>query len=89
MVRCVRASGDGKGDIAKDMKLNMADFTNASTLKDCTDGEIYYVIKNGHNEAARRRPPHRDGRGLGSGELRPLTPESRRSKGTVRKKQKC
>lgn len=47
---CHGASGEGKGDIAKDMKLNIADFTNASTLKDCTDGEIYYVIKNGHND---------------------------------------
>ena len=49
-VMCHGASGDGKGDIAKDMKLNMADFTNAATLKDRTDGEIYYIIKNGHND---------------------------------------
>lgn len=47
---CHGASGDGKGDIAKDMNLNMADFTDASTLKHCTDGEIYYLIKNGHND---------------------------------------
>ena len=47
---CHGASGDGKGDIAKDMKLNVADFTNANALKDRTDGEIYYIIKNGHND---------------------------------------
>lgn len=47
---CHGDSGDRRGDIAKDMKLNMADFTNASTLKDCTDGEIYSMIKNRHND---------------------------------------
>jgi mono/diheme cytochrome c family protein len=53
---CHGASGDGKGDIAKDMKLNMADFTNTSTLKNRTDGEIYYIIKNGHNDMPAEGP---------------------------------
>jgi len=53
---CHGASGDGKGDIAKDMKLNMADFTNANTLKARTDGEIYYIIKNGHNDMPAEGP---------------------------------
>ena len=53
---CHGSSGDGKGDIAKDMKLNMADFTNANTLKDRTDGEIYYIIKNGHNDMPAEGP---------------------------------
>jgi mono/diheme cytochrome c family protein len=55
-VMCHGATGDGKGDIAKDMKLNVADFTNAATLKDRTDGEIYYVIKNGHNDMPAEGP---------------------------------
>ena len=55
-VMCHGASGDGKGDIAKDMKLNMADFTNANTLKDRSDGEIYYIIKNGHNDMPAEGP---------------------------------
>jgi mono/diheme cytochrome c family protein len=55
-VMCHGASGDGKGDIAKDMKLNVADFTNANTLKDRTDGEIYYIIKNGHNDMPAEGP---------------------------------
>ena len=55
-VMCHGASGDGKGDIAKDMKLNMADFTNANTLKDRSDGEIYYIIKNGHNDMTAEGP---------------------------------
>ena len=53
---CHGASGDGRGDIAKDMKLNTADFTNANTLKDRTDGEIYYIIKNGHNDMPAEGP---------------------------------
>jgi mono/diheme cytochrome c family protein len=47
---CHGKEGNGKGETAKDMKLNMADFTNPDTLKDRTDGEIFYVIKNGHND---------------------------------------
>lgn len=39
---CHGANGDGKGETAKDMKLNMADFTDPNTVKDRSDGEIYY-----------------------------------------------
>jgi cytochrome c len=42
--------GDGKGETAKDMKLAIADFTDPATLKDRTDGEIFYIIKNGHQD---------------------------------------
>ena len=54
---CHGASGDGKGEVAKDMKLQVADFTNSDTLKDRTDGELFYIIKNGHQDM----PPHLDG----------------------------
>jgi mono/diheme cytochrome c family protein len=47
---CHGADGNGKGETAKDMKLTLVDFTDASTLKDRTDGEIFYIIKNGHND---------------------------------------
>ncbi|MBZ5682593.1 MAG: c-type cytochrome [Acidobacteriia bacterium] len=47
---CHGASGDGKGEVAKDMKLQVADFTNSDTLKDRTDGELFYIIKNGHQD---------------------------------------
>ena len=47
---CHGKNGDGKGDTAKDMKLTIADFTDPATLKDHTDGELFYVIKNGHND---------------------------------------
>jgi mono/diheme cytochrome c family protein len=47
---CHGGNGDGKGDIARDMKLQVADFTNPATLKDRTDGELFYIIKNGHQD---------------------------------------
>jgi mono/diheme cytochrome c family protein len=57
---CHGAAGDGKGSVATDMKLKLADFTDPSTLKDRTDGEIFYLIKNGHQdmppEGARVKP---------------------------------
>ncbi len=53
---CHGANGDGKGETAKDMKLNMADFTNPDTMKSRTDGEIYYIIKNGHNDMPAEGP---------------------------------
>jgi mono/diheme cytochrome c family protein len=45
---CHGKDGDGKGETAQDMKLAIADFTDPATLKDRTDGEIFYIIKNGH-----------------------------------------
>src|SRR5579864_3576683 len=39
---CHGKDGNGKGDVAADMKLKIADFTNPDTLKDRTDGEIFY-----------------------------------------------
>lgn len=53
---CHNANGDGKGEIAKDMKLTMMDLTDPATLKDHTDGEIYYIIKNGHNDMPAEGP---------------------------------
>ena len=47
---CHGKNGDGKGDTAKEMKLTMVDFSKPDTLKDRTDGEIFYIIKNGHND---------------------------------------
>jgi mono/diheme cytochrome c family protein len=44
---CHGANGDGKGDLVADMKLKLKDFTDTSSLKDMSDGEIFYIIKNG------------------------------------------
>ena len=49
-VMCHGKDGDGKGETAGEMKLTIADFTNPDTLKARTDGEVFYIIKNGHND---------------------------------------
>ena len=47
---CHGADGDGKGDLAIDMKLKMIDYRDPATLKSVTDGEMFYVIKNGNGQ---------------------------------------
>ena len=47
---CHGKDGAGKGDVAVDMKLAMHDESNPSTLKDRTDGELFYIIKNGKDQ---------------------------------------
>jgi mono/diheme cytochrome c family protein len=46
---CHGVKGDGKGDMASDLK-NVTDFTNPDTLKNRTDGELFYIIRNGKGE---------------------------------------
>jgi mono/diheme cytochrome c family protein len=41
---CHGDKGDGKGDLAKDMKLNLPDFTKAGVLDARTDGELFAII---------------------------------------------
>jgi len=53
---CHNKNGDGKGETAKEMKLTIIDFTNPDTLKDRTDGEIFYIIKNGHDDMPAEGP---------------------------------
>jgi mono/diheme cytochrome c family protein len=53
---CHGKNGDGKGETAKEMKLQIADFTNPATLKDRSDGELFYIIKNGHNDMPAEGP---------------------------------
>ena len=47
---CHGRDGDGKTGVANDMKLKVSDFTNPATLKERTDGELFYVIKNGKGD---------------------------------------
>lgn len=53
---CHGKDGAGKGDVAVDMKLPMHDETNPATLKDRTDGELFYIIKKGKDQM----PPEGD-----------------------------
>jgi mono/diheme cytochrome c family protein len=47
---CHGATGDGKGDLAGDMKLKMMDFRDAESVKKWTDGELFYIIRNGKGD---------------------------------------
>jgi mono/diheme cytochrome c family protein len=47
---CHGDDGSGAGDLAKNMKAKMPDFRDPTALKAQTDGELYYIIKNGKGE---------------------------------------
>ena len=44
---CHGDTGNGKGDLAVDLKLTLKDFTDAETMKTVTDGQMFWVIQNG------------------------------------------
>ena len=46
---CHGATGNGKGDIP-DLKPAPKDYTDPATLKDLSDGEIFYILKNGKGQ---------------------------------------
>ena len=47
---CHGANGDGKGDVVADLKLKMKDYTDPAALKDLTDGELFYITRNGKGQ---------------------------------------
>ena len=47
---CHGKEGDGKGDVAADLKLKMHDYTDPATLKGRTDGELFHIITNGKDQ---------------------------------------
>jgi mono/diheme cytochrome c family protein len=53
---CHGATGNGKGDVVADLKLTLKDYTDPAALKDLSDGEIFYIIKNGKGQM----PPEGD-----------------------------
>jgi len=44
---CHGKDGDGKGDLAQDMKLDLHDWRDPSTIEKTTDGELFWVISHG------------------------------------------
>ena len=46
---CHGKNGDGKGDMASDMK-NVTDFTNPDALKNRTDSELFNITRKGKGE---------------------------------------
>lgn len=57
---CHGEDGGGKGELVDSMKLTLKDYRDPASLKDLTDGEIFYIIKNGKGsmtgEGDRRKP---------------------------------
>ena len=57
---CHGAAGKGDGAMAADLKFTMKDYTDPNTLKDSTDGELFYIITNGRGnmppEGDRQKP---------------------------------
>jgi mono/diheme cytochrome c family protein len=47
---CHGENGNGKGDLVADMKLVLKDYTDPAALKDVSDGEMFYIIKNGKGQ---------------------------------------
>ncbi len=44
---CHGKDGDGKGDLVADMKLELRDWRDTSTIEKMTDGEMFWIITNG------------------------------------------
>lgn len=47
---CHNKNGDGKGELAVEMKLELHDWREVSTLEKMTDGELFWVISNGRGK---------------------------------------
>lgn len=47
---CHGPEGDGKGDLATQMKLQLHDWRDASSIANMTDGELFYIITNGRGK---------------------------------------
>ena len=55
---CHGANGNGKTDLAKDMNLNLKDWTDPDTLGSKSDGQIFDIIRSGMD----KMPPESSGR---------------------------
>lgn len=44
---CHGKEGDGKGDLAADMKLELRDWRDPASLEKLTDGELFWIVSNG------------------------------------------
>ncbi len=53
---CHGETGDGKGEVAVSEKMSLKNWTDPSSLKGKTDGELFYIIKNGKGQM----PPEGD-----------------------------
>jgi mono/diheme cytochrome c family protein len=47
---CHGKTGDGKGDLAADMKLDLRDWRDSSSIAKMTDGELFFIVTNGRGK---------------------------------------
>jgi mono/diheme cytochrome c family protein len=47
---CHGTEGDGKGELAQDMKLNLRDWRDSNVLQGFTDGELFQIISKGKGQ---------------------------------------
>ena len=47
---CHGAAGDGKGDLAVELKMKLRDYRDPAALKNLTDGELHYVLVKGKGQ---------------------------------------
>jgi len=47
---CHGKDGDGKGDLAEELKLKLRDWRDPAALKDLTDGELFYILTKGKGQ---------------------------------------
>ncbi|MGB7434577.1 MAG: c-type cytochrome [Candidatus Acidiferrum sp.] len=47
---CHGKDGDGKGDLGVDMKLQLKDWRDPSTIASYSDGDLFYIITNGRGK---------------------------------------
>jgi mono/diheme cytochrome c family protein len=47
---CHGLDGDGKGDLAEEMKLKLKDWRDPNALAKMTDGELFYIVTNGRGK---------------------------------------
>lgn len=45
---CHGADGDGKGELAQELKLGTHDWRDPASLKEKTDGTLFYILTKGH-----------------------------------------
>jgi mono/diheme cytochrome c family protein len=47
---CHGDTGDGKGELAADMKLQLNDWRDTASISKYTDGALFYIISNGRGK---------------------------------------
>jgi mono/diheme cytochrome c family protein len=47
---CHGKYGDGKGELAQDMKLMLRDYHDPAALKGMTDGDLFYILSKGKGD---------------------------------------